>query len=249
MYEEAIKMRNVYIIGKGQTKRGYFPERDIRSLAAEATFKALDDAELSIKDIGQAWLSHYPSTADMQMTAGQVIIDAIGAPPEMGCIHIEEACTSGGQAMHDACLAVASGRYETALVIGIGKHQDSFDYLNSFADSGFNPFTDKLGIRLFVVGANLEYNQKYGVTQEDYASFFEMQYWYAVKNPISLIYKQKPRTKKDYYKLPYRFYPDRVGITPTGCDGASAIIFASKDQAKHKDSLVSVAAISHKEES
>lgn len=243
-------MEKVYIIGKGQTKRGYFAERDLRSLVAEATFKALDDAHMDISDINQAWLSHYPTTTDMQMTAGQVVVDAIGASARFGCIHIEEACTSGGQAIHDGFMGVASGIYKTGLVIGVGKLLDSFDYLNSFGESGYSPFGDRLGIRLNIRGGSFEYNRKYNITQDDYASFVELEYFYATKNPVSMIYGQKPRGKEDFFKAPYRFYPDRPGIFPTACDGASAIILANEDVAKQvSKELIRLETVVHVEES
>lgn len=243
-------MKKVYVIGKGQTKRGYFPERDIRSLVAEATFKALDDAHLDISEIGQGWLSHYPTTTDMQMTAGQVVIDAIGASAKFGCIHIEEACNSSGQAIHDAFLGVASGIYNTGLIMGVAKMQDSFDYLNCFGETSFNPFLDKLGIRLNIRGGNAGYYMKYDIDQEDFASFVEVQSFYATKNPVSMVYGQKPLTKEDYYRIPYRFYPDRPGVYPPGCDGASAIILANEDVAKQvSNELIQIQTVVHIEES
>ena len=39
-------MRDVYIIGVGQTKRGWFPGRGLASLAAEAGYAATDDADV-----------------------------------------------------------------------------------------------------------------------------------------------------------------------------------------------------------
>lgn len=243
-------MKKVYIIGRGQTKRGYFAERDLRNLVAEATFKALDDAHLDISQIGQAWLSHYPTTTDMQMTAGQVVVDAIGASARFGCIHIEEACTSGGQAIHDAFMGIASGIYKTGLVIGVAKMLDSFDYLNSFGESGYSPFGDRLGIRLNIRGSSLGYKRKYEINQDDYASFIELEYFYATKNPISMIYGQKPKGKEDFFRAPYRFYPDRPGIFPTACDGASAIILANEDIARQvSDEMIRLETVVHIEES
>lgn len=71
------------------------------------------------------WLSHYPTLSDMQMTAGLVVVDTLGVSGRMGCICVEQACTSGGQALHDAWLAVASGRYDCVLS-GTGFRHNTF---------------------------------------------------------------------------------------------------------------------------
>jgi acetyl-CoA acetyltransferase len=58
------------------------------------------------------------------MTTGQVAIEAVGLGSRVGCICVEQACASGGQAIHDASLAIESGRYRCVLIIGFGKMSD-----------------------------------------------------------------------------------------------------------------------------
>src|SRR5450756_3234378 len=50
-----VAMRDVYILGVGQTKRGWFPERGLGSLVAEAGFKATDDAGIPMTKVEQVW--------------------------------------------------------------------------------------------------------------------------------------------------------------------------------------------------
>ena len=117
-----------YIIGYGQTKCGFFPDRDLRSLLSEAYVKALDYSGIDPKEIQQTWLGHYPKQCDLQMTVGQVAIEAIGLGSRVGCICIEQACASAGQVIHDASLAIESGRYRCVIIMGFGKMTDSMIY-------------------------------------------------------------------------------------------------------------------------
>ena len=55
-----------YVIGYGQTKCGFFADRDMRSLISEAYIKALDYSGIDPKEIQQMWLSHYPPQCDLQ---------------------------------------------------------------------------------------------------------------------------------------------------------------------------------------
>jgi hypothetical protein len=58
-------MSKAYIIGYGQTKCGFFADRDMRSLISEAYIKAFHYSGIDPGEIQQMWLSQYPKTADM----------------------------------------------------------------------------------------------------------------------------------------------------------------------------------------
>jgi acetyl-CoA acetyltransferase len=77
-------MRDVYILGVGQTKRGWFPQRSLGSLAAEAGFAATDDAQIEMDKVQQGWFGHYNPTASMQITSGQVVVEALGLSAKAG---------------------------------------------------------------------------------------------------------------------------------------------------------------------
>ena len=85
-------MRDVYILGVGQTKRGWWPERNLGSLTAEAAFAAVDDAEIEMTEVQQGWFGHYNPSASQQTTSGQVIVEAIGLSAKAGVRNVEHAC-------------------------------------------------------------------------------------------------------------------------------------------------------------
>jgi acetyl-CoA C-acetyltransferase len=242
-----------YVIGYGQTKSGFFPDRDMRSLLSEAYIKALDYSGIEPKQIQQMWLSHYPPQCDLQMTAGQLAIDAVGLGSRAGCISVEQACCSGSIAIHEASLAIESGRYDCVLVLGFAKMSDSLRNWGDrglythpkgpFEESGFNPFYWHAGIILLEPGARGDY-WKYNVTVEDIAGYNLAQYWYATKHPNSICYGKPIPTKEELMAH------DGGPMEAINCDGASAVILASRDFAKDcTDPLIYIAAVSHKLES
>jgi len=244
-------MSKAYIIGYGQTKCGFFADRDMRSLISEAYIKALDYSGIDPGEIQQMWLSQYPKTADMQMTTGQVAIEAVGLGSRVGCICVEQACASGGQAIHDASLAIESGRYRCVLIIGFGKMSDSmipsgrdglyFQGEGPFEESGFNPFYIHSGAVLLEPGAGSEWNKASNLTVEDLAAWNVLEYWYATKHPNALCYGERIPTKEEFIAH------GGGGIESAGCDGASVVILGSKEYAKHyTDHLIYVAGVAHK---
>jgi acetyl-CoA acetyltransferase len=242
--------RKAYIVGYGQTKHGFLPDRDMKDLLAEAYVNALKYTGVDPKRIQQVWLSHYPTHADMQMTAGQPTVDAIGLGSRVGCITIEQACASGGQALHDAALAIESGYYDLVLLMGVGKLMDSMVPESApWHESGYNPLYIHAGINLQEPGGDIEYFKKY-VTLEDQAAWYVNELWYASKHPNSLCYNERIPTVDERVKIGYGWFPMAAGCAATGSDGASAIILASRDVAKeYTDELIYVASVSHKEES
>ena len=247
-------MSKAYILGYGQTKCGFYAERDMRSLISEAYIKAIDYTGIDPGDIQQMWLSHYPQQSDMQATAGQVAIEAVGLGSRVGCITVEQACTSGGQAMHDATLAIEAGRYRCVIVIGFGKMTDSMIYSGRegiyfmgegpFEESGFNPFFIHSGMILLEPGAGTEWSKASNATPEALAAWNVMEYWYATKNPNSICYGERIPTMEEFLAH------NGGGNEAAGCDGASVIVLCDKDYARAQtDKLIQVAGISHKLES
>lgn len=243
-----------YIIGYGQTKCGFFADRDVRSLISEAYIKALDYSGIDPKEIQQMWLSHYPPQTDLQMTVGQVAIDAVGLGSRVGCICIEQACASGGQAIHDAALGIDSGKYQCVLLMGFGKMSDSMipsgrdgrypQVSGPFEESGFNPFYSHAGVVLAEPGAGTDYNKASKFTVEDMSAWNVLEYWYATKHPNALCYGEPIPAIEEFIRQ------GGGSAESAGCDGASVVILASEDFARnYTDKLIYIAGVSHKTES
>jgi acetyl-CoA C-acetyltransferase len=114
-------MRPVAVIGIGKTPFGAFPDRDLRSLAVEASQKALQNAKVSPRQVEAFHLGNFagPSFVGQSHLAPYVggEIGVTGVP----CTRFEAACASSGSAFFHAFSAVAAGLYDIVLVTGVEK--------------------------------------------------------------------------------------------------------------------------------
>ncbi|MBI4294122.1 MAG: thiolase family protein [Betaproteobacteria bacterium] len=107
-------MMTAYISGVAMTRFGKQPERAIEELGREALLKALKDAGIQRRDVDEVFCgSLFGGTL-----IGQRILRDIGMTG-IPITNIENACSSSSAALREACAAVAVGRAETVLVIGI----------------------------------------------------------------------------------------------------------------------------------
>lgn len=105
---------SVYVSGVGSSP--FQKPRTINAddLALTAVRRALQDAQLEPHHVDVAYCSH----SHMGRVAGQRILHRLafrGTP----VINVESACAGGAAAIHSAVLALQSGRYGCALVLGV----------------------------------------------------------------------------------------------------------------------------------
>jgi acetyl-CoA C-acetyltransferase len=114
-------MRPVAVIGVGKTAFGAFPDRDLRSLAVEASQKALGNAGIPAEAVEAFYLGNFagPSFVGQSHLAPFVAggIGVRGVP----CTRVEAACASSGSAFFHGFSAVAAGLYECVLITGVEK--------------------------------------------------------------------------------------------------------------------------------
>lgn len=116
-------MREVAIIGIGQTPVGEHWEASLRTLASDAIHAALDDAGLSSAPEALYVGNAYGSTVSTQAQLGALIADHAGLHGIEAYV-TEAGDASGAAALRTGYLAVASGAVETALVVGVEKSTD-----------------------------------------------------------------------------------------------------------------------------
>jgi acetyl-CoA C-acetyltransferase len=114
-------MRPVAVIGAGKTAFGVFPDRDLRSLAVEASDKALANAHLERDRVEAFYLGNFagPSFVGQSHLAPFIAssIGILGVP----CTRVEAACASSGSAFFHGFSAVAAGLYDAVLITGVEK--------------------------------------------------------------------------------------------------------------------------------
>jgi acetyl-CoA acyltransferase len=109
----------VYIAGVGMTPFAKHVDRTVRSLAEEAAAHALADAGAHPDDVDMVVFANAVGGVlqGQEMIRGQVALEGSGLLG-LPLVNVENACASSSSAAHVAWLAIASGQYETVLVVG-----------------------------------------------------------------------------------------------------------------------------------
>ena len=118
--------RGVAVVGAGMSKFGAFPDKTSRDLFVEA-FKDLKknmDKPLDPKKIEAFYLGNFSSDQfEKQAHFAPILASWLGLSP-ISAVRVEDACASGGVAVRQAALAIASGEYDAVLVGGLEKMTD-----------------------------------------------------------------------------------------------------------------------------
>jgi acetyl-CoA acetyltransferase len=179
-------LRTVYVVGAGWHPYSYETDKPYVDMGLAATRQALADARIDWCSIDEAFIA----TALLGMASGRHILKHLGATG-LPLIHIENASASGSAAFRTACINVAAGMSDTALVLGIDKRINvnrAAGGLPSLADDAIVPFTT------FALLSN-EYTSKYGVKPEDVARVAVKNHGNGAKNPNAQ--RQQARTLEE----------------------------------------------------
>ena len=141
-------MRDVAIIGVGCTKFGEMWDRSFRDIFVEAGAKAIEDANLTGEEIEAMYVGNMSGGQFVQQEhIGSLIADYAGLAKEFNipATRVEAACASGGLALRNAVIAVASGYHDVVVAAGVEKMTDvepgaSTDALTGAADREWEGF-------------------------------------------------------------------------------------------------------------
>jgi acetyl-CoA C-acetyltransferase len=117
MASNGIKDR-VAIVGMGCTNFGEHWDKGPDDLLIDAAYQAYESAGMDPNDVDAYWLG----------TMGQLSGLTLSIPLKIDykpVTHVENFCATGSEALRQACYAVASGAYDTAMAIGVEKLKDS----------------------------------------------------------------------------------------------------------------------------
>ncbi len=240
-------MRDVAIIGAGETKYGEHWDKSLRDLAVEAGLKALEDAGVGAEDI-QAIFGGNMSAGSFvgQDHVGALIADFAGlAEVRVPAIRIESACASGAAALHAGYMAVASGLYDIVLVGGVEKMTDLpgdmvTDILAGAADREWEVF---FGATFPALGAMMarRYMYEYGLTREQMALLPVIAHKHGAMNPDA--HFQREITVEQVLNAPMVADPLTIMNCSPVSDGGAAVVLASADiSRKYTDSPIKISA-------
>lgn len=224
-------MREVAILGVGQTPVREHWEMSLRALAVEAGRAALADA--GVDKVDAIYVSNMNSDRLVgQRHLGPLVADYLGQRG-VEAVKLEAACGSAGSAMRQGMMAVASGELERVLIIGAEKltetpHQETTAALATAADADFEV---EQGITFVGLNALImrRYMHEYGYTHKDFAPFAIAAHANASRNPNALyryaIDEREYERGRDVAD-PIRLYD----ASPIG-DGAAALLLVAADKA------------------
>ena len=225
-------MRDVAIIGVSQTKFGELWDSSFRDLIAEAGVKAVMDAEVEGDDIEAMYVGNMSSGlfVDQEHIAA-LISDHMGLNP-IPTTRVEAACASGGLALRQGIMAVASGFHDVVISAGVEKMTDVVDATPAIATASDQEWEAQQGATFPSLYAMIakRHMYEYGTTREQLAQFSVVNHKNAKNNPNA--------------QFPFEISVDKVinstmvadPLTLLDCspvsDGAAAVVMVPAEDAK-----------------
>ena len=231
--------RDVYVAGCGVTQFGNRWHASAPDLAAEACFAALDDAGLELSDVEAAWVgAFYPATG----IGGSFLVDAIGCEG-IPITHVENMCATGLDAFRHACLAVAAGECDVALVCGVDKLTDNSG--RGLPPEPATPAMAKLvDVNQFGFMATAAF-AAWGWGRDDLAAVAVKNLANGVAHPKAHLHVKA--TAEQVLASPIVSWPLGLHDCCSVADGAAAVLVTARPVAlgtPHRDQLVKVRAVS-----
>lgn len=218
-------MREVAIIGIGQTPLGELWEEGLRDLGAKALRAAVDDAGIEHPPEALFVANMLAPRLSNQAHLGALIADFTGWRG-IEATTVEAACASGGAAFQTAVRAISSGDIDVAAVCGVEKMTDSTtsDILAALATAADTEFEGMMGASFVALNALImrRYMHEYGVPHSAFGPFSINAHANASNNPNAMFHMQV--TQERYDGAPMISDPvNRFDSSPI-CDGAAAVI-------------------------
>lgn len=223
-------MREVAILGIGQTPVDEHWEKSLREIAGDAVFAAMMDAQR--QDVDGLFVGNMMSgILSKQENLGTLIADWVGLRG-VEAVKVEAACGSGAAALRMGRMAVSSGAMESAIVVGVEKMTECLpvETTAALATASDADYEAAHGLSFVALNALVmqRYMHEYGWKHADFAPFSINAHANAVNNPNARL--REAISEKDY--LMARMVADPINLldaSPTG-DGAAAVLIVPANE-------------------
>ena len=222
----------VAIIGMGCTKFGELWDKGPDDLVIDAVYEAFEDASIGPNEIQAAWFGS-DRTTGFGIPGGAHLADALKLR-NIPITRVENACSTGHEALRNASFAVACGMYDIALAVGVEKLKDTgFGGLGT--GRGRHPVLEARrtapGTFAFIA---TRYFHVYGLTPEEGKKTIGK---IAVKNHHNgtlspKAFLRREVTLEEVIEAPIIAWPLGLYDCCGNADGAAAAIICRKDIAK-----------------
>ena len=234
-------MRDVYIIGIGQTKITKNAGIRGRYMAAEAMEKAVEHAGIDWKEIGMLVTGNMTAgRLTHQQQLGALHADVVGLRG-IEAASVEAACGSGAAATRWGVMCVGGGFHDVAIVCGSERmtHALLEDTTAALATASDWELEGVLGESFISLNARLmkRYMKSYGAVSEDFGHFAIVAHDNGFTNPHGFLHKKIDM--ETYLNSRMLVDPVKLLDAPPVCDGAAAIVLATEEVARaaHRNGL------------
>lgn len=225
-------MRQVAILGIGQTPIREHWGLSIKDLAVQAGRAAMEDA--GVDKVDAIYIGNMTSgSLNRQRQLGTMVADHLGLWG-VEAVKMEAACGSAGSAFRQGIAAVASGDCEAVLAIGVEKMTETGgkEVTAALAEAADAEYEVIHGVTFVGLNALImrRYMHEYGYQQQDFAPFALNAHANGAKNPNAIF--RKAINMKEYERG--RLVADPISLydaSPIG-DGAAALLIVPAEKAK-----------------
>ena len=228
---------NVWILGIHMTKFGKHKDKDLLDLGAEAAIGALQDAGVTIADIGVIGAGNLMGAPGF----GQMLQKQIGQTG-VPVFNVANACATGATALRVAIMAIKAGEADAGLAVGVEKLAGAGLLTgNARAAEGGHWVRDgRYGAVAALDGRvgtetmpgvfaqiGMEYGHKYGGADfELFASISEKNHAHSTLNPKAAYNKRF--TLEEIMNDVMIAYPNTRPMCSANCDGGAAAVVVSE---------------------
>ena len=233
-------MRDVAIIGVGMIPFGRRDDDSLLDMLAYASLKALDDAGMGDKTVDAVYVGNMGAGIIQHQTSiASSLVDRLSLLPAAADV-VENGPASGGSAVKNGLLAVASGYYDYVLVAGGEKMREITGWrATDFVATMTHPEAEyPYGITLPGMAGMFTqlYMEKYGVTREHLLAVTMKNQEMGALNPYAHV--EMILDREGVFDSPHAVVNNPVAATPLHLydlcpvsDGAAAVILCPLEMA------------------
>ncbi len=228
------KKRDVAIVAVGSTKFGEHWDKGLGELAVEAGFEAANEIGIRGKDLELFVVGNMSGGQLLgQEHVAALVADHLGLHPAPA-VRVEAACASGGVALMQGYIAVASGLYNLVAVGGVEKMTDLqrgevLLTLGGAMDFEWEAYVGVTFPGIYALIAQ-RYMHEYGLKRETLAEVSVKNHYHGSLNPLA--HFRNRITVDDILSSPLVADPLRLLDCCPISDGASCVILAPADEAR-----------------
>ncbi|VFR31394.1 3-ketoacyl-CoA thiolase [plant metagenome] len=242
---------SVSIVGSGHTPFGRLDALNLEQLIVMAATEAIEDAGVDPAEIDAVFLGNFNAGLVPDAFAASLILQASPALRFKPAVRCENACASGGAAIHAGLRALQAGTARTVLVVGAEKmtSRSTPEVTEALAGAGYKNDPEEAALsfpQLFALAAR-EYAARYEDPLPAMAAIAAKNHGNAMHNPLAQMHREVDvafcNTVSD--KNPLIAPPLRLTDCSLITDGAAAVVMTRSDTATRFPRAVTLRAAEH----